>query len=309
MASRRTNRNVEDTIALAARVATIDAMAYVRPFLRLARLHFLLGGALLFALGALAGGEPDRWGYVLGQAMVTAAQVTAHFVNEYADVEVDRRVVHRTWFSGGSGVLTAGTLSPQVALRAAIVTTVMTCGLAIAVADRSLPAAALGLASLGVSWLYSIPPVRLLATGWGEVATSLVVAVFVPLIGAWATGGMTTTGLWWSVAALFAVHVGTMLAFELPDLATDRAAGKTVLAVRLGRSAAVLVMVGFWSLAAVIVVLGAATDVFAGTWLGVPAVLAAGVASWATLREHHHLLTAGAVATLVLTAVALIAAN
>lgn len=284
-------------------------MGHVRAFARLARLHFLLGGALLYALGALAGGELDLRGYVLGQAMVTSAQVTAHFVNEYADVEADRQVKNRTWFSGGSGVLTAGALSPQIALRAALITTAMACGLAIAVATRSLAAAALGAASLGVSWLYSLPPVRLLATGWGEVATSVVVAVFVPLIGVWTTGGTPTTGLWWSVAVLFAVHLGMMLAFELPDLDTDRAAGKTVLAVRLGRSAALSAMAGSWALAGTIIVLGVVVGDLAAGWLVVPPAVSAAAATWAAAARRNHALTSAAVATLVLTAVALITAS
>lgn len=98
------------------------SLVVVRDFIRLSRPHFLLGGALMFGLGAAIAGRLDVRGYVLGQTMVTAGQVTAHYVNEYADVEADRGVEHRTWFSGGSGVLVEGRLVPAVALRAAIVT-------------------------------------------------------------------------------------------------------------------------------------------------------------------------------------------
>ena len=53
-------------------------------FVRLSRPHFLLGGFLMFWLGARSVSTFDTSGYVLGQAMVTSAQITAHYLNEYA---------------------------------------------------------------------------------------------------------------------------------------------------------------------------------------------------------------------------------
>ncbi len=92
-------------------------------FLRMTRPFFLLGGVLLYLLGAafaLANGTPFHLGYfVLGQLLVTSVQLMVHYVNEYYDQDVDRAVTDRTWFSGGSGMLASGALSGSMALRAA----------------------------------------------------------------------------------------------------------------------------------------------------------------------------------------------
>ena len=77
-------------------------MISLMAFLRLSRPHFLMGGVLMYAVGVAQGKAIGIATYLLGQAMVSAAQVTAHYVNEYADVEADRLVKNRTMFSGGS---------------------------------------------------------------------------------------------------------------------------------------------------------------------------------------------------------------
>ncbi len=277
-------------------------------FLRLSRPHFLLGGGLMFALGAVTAGRFDPVGYALGQLMVTAGQVTAHYVNEYADVEADRGVEHRTLFSGGSGVLAGEMLPARVALRAAWVSTALTGAAAAGLAGRSPVAALLGLVAVAISWSYSMPPLRLLGTGWGELAASLVVAVIVPVIGASAQAATPTPALWWSVAILLPVHLAMMLVFELPDLDTDRAAGKRVLAVRIGRRNT-MTLVRALLVGAVAVVASAALTgglpPAAARWtlLGVPAAVTTLVA---LSRRRHGILTASAVAILVLVATGLL---
>ncbi|NNF53226.1 MAG: prenyltransferase [Acidimicrobiales bacterium] len=283
-------------------------MRTVSAFVRLSRPHFLLGGVLLFAVGAFSGENVDAVRYAIAQVMVTAAQITAHYVNEYADVEVDSHVTNRTFFSGGSGVLTADIFDPRVARHAASISSAVAVGTAAIVATYSIPVAMLGLATLAVSWAYSMPPVRLLDTGLGELATTLVVAAAVPLIGSLAQGGSPSASLWWSIAILAPIHFAMMLAFEIPDLETDAEAGKRVLAVRIGRASTiwlmVLLVVAAGIVAAVAGLTGAITapaawGVLAG---GVPVLIAA-----AGLRKNNYpVLTAAAVATLVVAGVALL---
>jgi len=271
-------------------------------FVRLGRPHFLLGGALMYAIGVRGGGGTSVGNYVLGQALVTSAQLTAHYANEYADRHADQLVKNRTLFSGGSGVLPAGLLTPGTALRAGRVTSVLAVGLAAAVASISLLAAILGLVALGVSWAYSAPPVRLLDTGWGELVTSVVVTVLVPMIGALVASGSIGGDLMWAMAALLAAHLMMMLAFELPDLETDRAAHKPVLAVRLGASTTRRLMLGLLAIPVVVVsVAVAAASLDRSAWWAIVAgAVPAGMVIHASKRGHQDLLTASAVATLVL---------
>ena len=283
-------------------------MRSVWAFIRLSRPHFLLGGILLFAVGGFSGDGIDTTRYVVAQIMVSAAQITAHYVNEYADIEVDRLVTNRTFFSGGSGVLTAGTFEPIVARRAAIVSSAIAVIAAGVVSTYSAPAAALGLAALAISWAYSMPPVRLLDTGLGEVATTLVVAAVVPVIGSLAQGGSQPKELWWSIAVLTPIHFAMMLAFEIPDLDTDAAAGKRVLAVRIGRRHTTRVM------AASVIVAGAiaATAGLVGglaapaAWGVLAGAVPASVAAIGLKRNNFSMLTAAAVATLAVVALAIL---
>ena len=278
-----------------------DAVSTVWAFARLSRPHFLLGGALMYAIGAFGADVSSAAEYMIGQAMVTAAQLTAHFVNEYADVEVDQYVSNRTLFSGGSGVLARDELAPRIALRAAQTTSIVTVVLSIVVAQISTNAAIIGLVALAVSWIYSMPPVRLLDTGWGELATSVVVAAAVPTVGALVQGGQVGRNLLWKMAALFGVHVAMMLAFELPDLESDRAAGKNVIAVRLGLARTRRLIAALFSISALII----SAAVFRGGlgegvwWALGSAAIPGAVVIWAMRGERHQALTISAVATLV----------
>lgn len=277
-----------------------------RAFLTLSRPHFLAGGVLAYALGAATASSVSVDRYLAGQLMVTAAQLTAHFLNEYADRFVDVGITNRTAFSGGSGVLLAGRIEPRIALRAGQVTSTVTIIAAIVVSTFSPLAAVLGLVALCISWIYSMPPVRLLGTGWGEAATTAVVIGAVPLIGATTQGAAPSSSLWVSIAVLFPVHFATMLVFEVPDIESDRAAGKRVLAVRISRGATD-VLIG---LALLVGGAGLAAGVYSGM-LGRATLLAyfAIAPGWLTLKavrsDRYGLATAAAVSTLAFTIIGL----
>jgi 1,4-dihydroxy-2-naphthoate polyprenyltransferase len=269
----------------------------VRAFIRLSRPLFLLGGVVLLAVGVLDDGSIQVGRWVTAQAMVTLVQLTAHYVNEYADIEADSLVENRTIFSGGSGVLSSGILDPQVAWRAALCTSALAMVPIVILAFDAPQAALLGVVALAVSWTYSMPPLRLLATGFGELFTSITVAGMVPLVGALAMGSGPSPSLWTAMAALVAAHMAMMLIFELPDLDTDRNAGKTVLAVRVGRVATERVVLVL-HIGACLLALSAPSSV--------PLLAAAsavvGVTRWAVTGRRWTVATGGGVAVLVLIA-------
>lgn len=197
----------------------------------------------MFGLGS-SFSSPINWRYyALGQVLVTAAQLTAHYVNEYADYEADKRIVNRTAFSGGSGVLSSGRLDRRVALWAARMTSLVALIADVAIVFISPAAAVVGLLALAVSWAYSMPPIRLLSTGFGELATAVTVAGFVPLIGALLQGNVPSE-LWWLMTLLVLLQMAMLLTFELPDVATDALAEKRVLAVRLGDVNTIVLIAG-----------------------------------------------------------------
>jgi 1,4-dihydroxy-2-naphthoate octaprenyltransferase len=256
----------------------------------------------MFWLGAEAAGTIDSFGYAAGQVMVSAAQITAHYLNEYTDREPDRGVAHRTLFSGGSGVLPSGELAPITALHAGQASSGIAVVAAAVLAWQSPAAALAGMAALAVSWAYSMPPVRLLATGWGELATSLVVAGLVPLIGCLAQGAEPTPALGRAVSVLVPVHLAMMLAFEMPDLPTDAAAGKRGLGVRIGETATVA-LIGVLCLGA-----GAVGLVFGLTAAGMVAAASGPLLAAAAAARRFSVLTLLGVAAFVATALAAVAA-
>jgi 1,4-dihydroxy-2-naphthoate polyprenyltransferase len=273
----------------------------LRSFVRLSRPLFLLGGVVLLAVGVFDAGsiQVERW--ATAQAMVTLVQLTAHYVNEFADVEADGLVENRTIFSGGSGVLSSGLLEPKVAWRAALATSGLAMVPIVILAFDAPGAALLGVSALVVSWTYSMPPLRLLATGSGELVTSITVAGMVPLVGVVAMGASPSPSLWWAMVALVAAHMAMMLIFELPDLDTDRSAGKTVLAVRVGRVATERTVLVF-HFAAWLIGLVAGSNAL----LLVAAAVLVAVSRWAVARRLWTVATGGGVAVLVVMALAFI---
>ena len=217
-------------------------MRRILAFIRLGRPLFLGGGFILYALGAVIarwhGHAIDWQRYAIGQAAVTAFQLMTHYANDYFDYEADRANVTPTKWSGGSRVLPAGELPRRVALIAAIVlaaigaTTVM-----ILDGEYTVPTFA---AILVLAWFYSAPPVRLCATGFGELDTAIVVTGLVPWI-AFYLQAPDLIGLRMLLAAivpLALLQIAMLLAIEFPDAAGDAATGKRTLVVRLGATRA-----------------------------------------------------------------------
>jgi len=262
-------------------------------FVRLGRPLFLGGGFLLFALGAasaaLSGHRIDRQRYALGQAAVTAFQLMTHYANDYYDYDADRANATPTKWSGGSRVLANDELARWVALVAALVLAAL--GLAATVAlscDAGGWTAPALLAILVLAWEYSAPPLRLCATGFGELDTAVVVTGLVPILGfslqAPDLAGLGTLGL--ALVPVALLQFAMLLAIEFPDAAGDAATGKRTLVVRLGPARAAKLYVAITALAylwlPVAVELGLPARV---AWC---AALSAPVAAWRVARIAEH---------------------
>ena len=213
----------------------------LRSFIKLSRPFFLLGAVLVYALGvgiARYLGINIDWGiYLLGQAWVTTLQLATHYFNEYFDSPADAANPNRTLFSGGSGVLGEDGLPREIALWAGIASltaaTSFTIMLMRAVQLNPAPLLVMVLIFLG-AFFYSIPPVRLVESGYGELTTSIVVASLVPALAFILQYGELHRLVAMSTFPLIALHMAMMLAFELPDYAVDLKFEKLTLMVRLG---------------------------------------------------------------------------
>ena len=234
--------------------------ARIVAFLKLGRPHFLIGGFLLFALGAalaaLHGVRIDWLRYAWGQSVITAAQWMTHYANDYFDLGADRSNSTPTRWSGGSRVLVGGTVAPRVALTTSLILCVVAIlgALGLALGPGSprfvLP---LSLLIIALSWCYSAPPLRLLSRGLGEATTALVVTVLTPLLGFYTQAGVWRSPLLLACFPLACLQFSMLLTIELPDAAGDAAQGKRTLVVRHGapwaaRAIAGLLLAAFGSL-------------------------------------------------------------
>jgi 1,4-dihydroxy-2-naphthoate polyprenyltransferase len=209
-------------------------------FVRLGRPLFLAGGFVNYALGAavarLTGHAIDWRRYVLGQAAVTAFQLMTHYANDYFDLDADRANATPTRWSGGSRVLPDGELPRAAALIAALVLAALGIGAIAALREQVAVLVAMGV----LAWAYSAPPLRLCASGLGELDTAIVVTGLVPWLG-FALEAPDLAGAHIALAAIVPsvmLQFAMLLAIEFPDAAGDAATGKRTLVVRLGATAA-----------------------------------------------------------------------
>ena len=262
-------------------------MNRIAAFVRLGRPLFLGGGFILYGLGAAiahAAGHAIEWPrYALGQGAVTSLQLMTHYANDYFDLEADRANQTPTKWSGGSRVLPGGELPPKVALHAALVLAAIGGVLALVLGGAALATLAV---IFVLAWSYSAPPLRLCATGLGELDTAIVVTVLVPYLGFSLQGGRDLGLLALTVVPPALLQLAMLLAIEFPDAAGDAVTGKRTLVVRLGAPAAARLYVAITALAFAWAPLAHA--------LGLPSVVSfamvipAPVALWriARIREH-----------------------
>jgi 1,4-dihydroxy-2-naphthoate octaprenyltransferase len=210
-------------------------------FVRMSRPLFLLGGILVYALGVgiarYLGSSIDWELYLLGQAWVTMLQLSAQYLNEFYDATGDLDNPNRTPFSGGSGAVGAGKLPRSTALLAAAGCLAVTASLTVLLINtqRLVPAIVLVmLISFVGAFFYSAPPFRLASSGYGELTTSILVSNLIPAFAFLLQVGDLHRLVAMTTFPLTALHLSMMLAFELPDYASDLKHEKRTLLVRLG---------------------------------------------------------------------------
>jgi 1,4-dihydroxy-2-naphthoate polyprenyltransferase len=213
----------------------------VRAFVRLGRPIFLIGGFVLYGLGAAVaaylGREIDWTRFAWGQLAVTSTQAMVHYSTDYFDLEADQANATPTQWSGGSRVLPRGELPRWVALAAALVfaalAMVATIVLHVVLSVGTVTTASL-VAALVLSWAYSAPPFRLHSRGVGEIVAMVIVTLLVPLIGFTAQTRALEPLAFVSAAPLCFLQFAMLLAVEFPDEAGDATVGKRTLVVRFG---------------------------------------------------------------------------
>lgn len=216
-------------------------MRTLRLLITLSRPFFLIGGILVYALGAGIAhylGTPIDWGlYFLGQAYVIIMQLSAHLLNEYFDSPADAENPNRTPFSGGSGAVGEGKLSRETVMWAALTTLTILASLTVVminVAPLSPLLVTIVILAFFGSFFYSAPPVKLAYSGYGELTTSILVANLVPIFSFFLQFGDLHRLLAMTTFPLTALHLAMMIIFEFPDYLNDLKFDKLTLLARIG---------------------------------------------------------------------------
>lgn len=245
--------------------------------------------------------------YWLGQVMVTSIQLMGQYLNEYYDLEVDRLDTNnRTWFSGGSGILSDGSVSPQVVLVAARICAVIAIVTGVFASLQSIWMIPILILCLLGSWFYSSPPLSLMSSGWGELTTSVIVALLVPLAGYTIQGGLPPAELMLICVPLVLVHVAMLVSFEIPDQVADQSVGKKTLTVRLGLAGGARIIDALIVSAYLFLCIVTLTTKYPGWWMIFAAPLA--IMQMVTVhrvvllptRNRYYLLTSGGIGLFVL---------
>lgn len=210
-------------------------------FIRLSRPLFLLGAALLYALGAGIAhylGIRIGWDlYISGQLWVTLLQLSTQYLNEYYDAPGDAQNTNRTPLTGGSGVLGPGKLPRKVALYSGLACLAALASLTVLFIAWINPAPVVYFIMISGflgAFFYSVPPVRLEASGYGELTTTVLLTFLVPAFAFSLQAGELHRLLSMTAFPLAALHLAMFLAFELPDYSADMKSEKKTLMVRVG---------------------------------------------------------------------------
>jgi 1,4-dihydroxy-2-naphthoate octaprenyltransferase len=202
----------------------------------LGRPKFLVYSAVLVSLGsacAARAGHPTTVGaWLRALAMVWTTHLMTHYANEFFDLEADRANRGAGAWTGGSGVLVSGRLSPDHAIGAASVLLMMG-----ALAQcLSLPADArwLGFFGIFLGWFYTAPPLRLNYHGLGELTVSTVLTVLTPAFACVVQGGTVADLPWVALVPLFFIQFVRMNLMNLADHDGDAQVGKGTTVVRIG---------------------------------------------------------------------------
>jgi len=245
-----------------------------RFLIQISRPLYLLCNVLVFTLGvgiARYLGEPlDMGNYLLGQSWTLTLQLGGHFLAAYfllpaAPRQPDRIVISPEEHDSNESI------RKDILLWAAFAAFAATTSITLMLIRANISVAALivmGLLSFGAIF-YSLPPLQISRTSYGELIQSLLMANLVPALAFL----LQVDGLHRLVAVstfpLTTLHLAMLVAFQFPEYLQDVKSQKDTILVRLGWQRAMilhnlLVLSSF-------VLIGAAMLVVLPSSVGMPA--------------------------------------
>jgi 1,4-dihydroxy-2-naphthoate octaprenyltransferase len=215
-------------------------MNTLRLLFRLSRPPLLVIAALMYFIGAGVArylGNDIDWGlYWTGQAWLILVQFSIHALNEYFESPEELRSTNKTLLIGSTKVLELGKLPRPMALWASVASALaagLLTVLIIRAANGSESLTAQLLLVL-VGLVYSVPPLRLSGTGYGEWMLAIFLTALVPIFSYSLQGGVFHRILIMVAFPQLFFFLSLLLIVEFPEYAADLKYSKPTLLLRLG---------------------------------------------------------------------------
>jgi 1,4-dihydroxy-2-naphthoate octaprenyltransferase len=218
-------------------------MKSLRLFIQLSRPIYILMAILLYALGVgiahYLSGQINWLSFFLDLAWVVFLLLGFQYLNEY--FYLDSVYDERSWwyppFSGGSGAIGTSRLPRQVALWAGLACLTVTAALTILIYQNQelnlTRILMLGLLLL-CELIFTLPPPRLITSGYGELIMSLIMVGIIPALAYLLQGHDLHRLLIMVSFPLVFLFLAMLLAIEFPAYASDINHGKQPILVRIG---------------------------------------------------------------------------
>jgi len=210
--------------------------------LRLARLHFLIPGFMLYLLGyllALLNGSGLDFGkFAFGYLIFGTAHLSVSFSNDYFDRYADKNS-EKTAFSGGSKILVEHPELAPLALKVAIFllcSSILLNAFFTTIYLYPFIFFIFGLLAGLLGWFYSAPPLNFAYRGLGELSTMLAVGFFMPGMGHFVASGTLGSLFPWFILPLSCYGLFFIITVELPDVESDILGHKNNFLVIFGRT-------------------------------------------------------------------------
>jgi 1,4-dihydroxy-2-naphthoate polyprenyltransferase len=212
----------------------------IKQYLKMIRLHIIVGGLLAFTVGALLGyvngGFFNPTVFVVCYATVFFGDLSTHFSNDYFDVKQDKARNKKSLFSNRKVLIDNPEMLPFTKKIALVFLVTSLSISAFAVVFKIAPMMLLFIMIVAnfLGWFYSAPPLRLVSRGLGEIAIALAVGFVIPVAGYLSSKGGIDD--WYSLFVVPFILYGFMLALSLeaPDVDGDRLGDKKTLGVTKG---------------------------------------------------------------------------
>jgi 1,4-dihydroxy-2-naphthoate octaprenyltransferase len=216
-------------------------MNTLRQLIRLSRPPLLLIAALMYLLGCgvvhYLGLSIDWTIYWLGQAWLFLVQMIVHALNDYFETPAELRNPSRTLLIGSSGSLEMGKLPRPAALWISVASGLTVSLITVLIIQRLNGADESQLVMLGlvlVGLVYSIPPLRLSLSGYGELLMSFFLMGMVPAYAFTLQDAGLHRLVLMIAFPLMCIFLALLLIVEFPNYATDVKYERINLLVRLG---------------------------------------------------------------------------